>query len=110
MASFNLVLTIPANTIKLQNVVSTMMRSPSTGTITEMVIHIPLGNYAKTPFAFFVEGRQVYPVSGEWIRGNDMTETVEVKIPVNIHDTLELRGLNEDTTDEHTIRVAGSII
>lgn len=108
MASFSLVLTIPASTTKIQDVKTETYRAPASGKITSLTFHFPLGNYAKTPMALRIEDRQVFPVIGKWIRGNDSTETLETDILVFKNQEITLVGLNEDT-DSHTVRCFGII-
>ena len=108
MASISLVLTIPALTTKITDLVSATVRSPRAGKIESLTFHFPLGNYAKTPLALKIEGRQVFPVIGKWLRGNDSTVAYDTDILIHKNEQVELCGLNENT-DAHTVRCFGII-
>lgn len=75
--------------------------------LTNIIVLIPAGHSALTGMQVFYGDLQLVPANqGEWLKGDDETisfpETFELPEPTT---TLQLKGYNLDTTNDHTFYV-----
>ena len=82
---------------------TTLKYSPITGTVTSITVHFPAGCQQRVELFLWYKRMQVFPHPPDGLVGDDMTKTYPLYQSILNHDPLEIRILNHDTVNPHTV-------